>query len=226
MPTGIEHIVIAVSSLESAIADYRTAGFTVTPGGDHVGGRTHNALVPFADGAYFEIIAFRDPQEATDHAWAARLRQGEGLIDYALGAPDLRDEVTALRSRGLDASDPRDGGRTRPDGQRVDWQTIRFLGGSSRALPFYCVDRTERSLRVPGGEAASHLNGVQGVTGVTVVVSDLASVAPQFAALTGEEGTPIQSSESPVAAGIQYPVGRAWIRLVEPDATASHLRSH
>ncbi|MGN6483555.1 MAG: VOC family protein [Thermomicrobiales bacterium] len=228
MPTGIDHIVIAVTSLEDAIADYRRAGFTVTPGGDHVGGRTHNALVPFADGAYFEIIAFRDPQAATDHAWATRLLQGEGLIDYALRADDLGAEVSALRARGLDASDPNDGGRTRPDGQRVAWQTIRFLGASSPALPFYCVDRTERRLRVPDGEAAIHQNGVRGVQEITVVVNDLAAAAPQFAALTGDGGSVIEGRDEPVVAGRAFAVGESGgsIRVLQPDASPSDLRDH
>ncbi|HWK79377.1 MAG TPA: VOC family protein [Thermomicrobiales bacterium] len=228
MPTGIDHIVIAVTSLEDAVADYRRAGFTVTPGGDHVGGTTHNALVPFADGTYLEIIAFRDPQAATDHAWAARLLQGEGLIDYALQAGDLRAEVSTLRARGLNASDPNDGGRTRPDGQRVAWQTIRFLGASSPALPFYCVDRTERRLRVPDGEAATHLNGVRGVQEVTVVVNDLNAAAPQFAALTGDAGRVIAGTDEPLATGRAFAVGDSGvtIRVLQPDASPSDLRDH
>ncbi|MGC4108121.1 MAG: VOC family protein [Thermomicrobiales bacterium] len=227
MPTGIDHIVIAVTSLEDAVADYRRAGFTVTLGGEHTGGRTRNALVPFVDGAYFEIIAFRDPEQATGHAWATRLLKGEGLIDYALRADDLKNEVTVLRSLGLNASGPNDGGRTRPDGQRVEWQTTRFLGVSS-ALPFYCVDQTERSLRVPDGEASIHQNGVRGVQGVTVVVNDLASAAPQFAALTGDEGVALAGVAEPIVAGSVFRIGesRAAIRVIQPDGSASDLRDH
>lgn len=226
MPTGIDHIVIAVTSLDDAIADYRRAGFTVTPGGEHVSGTTHNALVPFADGAYFELIAFRDPEQAADHAWGARLLKGEGLIDYALRADDLAEEVTALRSRGLNASDPRDGGRTRTDGQRVDWQTIRFEGASTPALPFYCVDRTERALRVPAGDAAIHANGIRGVDGVTVLVNDLAAAAPQFAALAGDAGIAVGPGDEPIVAGRQYPIGSAWVLVLQPDASPSDLRDH
>lgn len=225
MPTGIDHIVIAVNALEDAVADYRHAGFTVTPGGEHVGGRTHNALVAFADGAYFEIIAFRDPEEQTGHAWASRLLKGEGLIDYALRANDLSKEVADLRSRGLNASEPHDGGRTRPDGQRIAWQTIRFPDASS-ALPFYCVDRTERALRVPGGEATVHRNGVTGVEGVTVVVNDLAAAAPRFTALTGDLGTAFDAGGEHVADGRRFLVGSAWIHVVQPDTSPSDLRNH
>ena len=56
----IDHIVILVNELEQAIADYTGLGFTVVRGGDHPGGATHNALVVFADGAYFELILVLD----------------------------------------------------------------------------------------------------------------------------------------------------------------------
>lgn len=47
MITGIDHIVIAVTSLERAISTYRNLGFTVVEGGRHPYG-SHNALVGFA----------------------------------------------------------------------------------------------------------------------------------------------------------------------------------
>ena len=58
MIQSIDHIVILVRNLEEAIADYTALGFTVTPGGVHADGATHNALVPFDDGSYLELIAF------------------------------------------------------------------------------------------------------------------------------------------------------------------------
>ncbi len=44
---GLDHVVIAVSDLERAIADYCALGFTVEPGGSHPGRTSHNALVAF-----------------------------------------------------------------------------------------------------------------------------------------------------------------------------------
>ena len=64
---AIDHIVILVTDLQTAIDDYRALGFTVTFGGEHADGNTHNALVPFADGSYFELIAFK--HEAPNHRW-------------------------------------------------------------------------------------------------------------------------------------------------------------
>ncbi|MDQ2809182.1 MAG: VOC family protein [Chloroflexota bacterium] len=60
MIIGIDHIVILVPDLTQAEQDYTALGFTVTPGGEHAGGLTHNALIALADGSYLELIAFRD----------------------------------------------------------------------------------------------------------------------------------------------------------------------
>src|SRR5687767_3214453 len=103
MPIGIDHIVIAVNDLDQTIADYTAAGFTVTPGGEHKGGASHNALVTFRDGAYFELIAFRADKPHGTH-WKETLKQGEGLVDYALRTNDLDQEVKDLRAAGLDAN--------------------------------------------------------------------------------------------------------------------------
>lgn len=188
MPTGIDHIVIAVRDLGRATVDFERAGFTVTPGGEHTGGITHNALVAFADGSYFELIAWRDPDTPVDTDWWRRFQAGEGFIDYALRTDDLDAEVTRLRASGLDVPKPRDGGRTRPDGQRVEWRNLEFGPRSSGALPFYCHSTNDRTLRVPSGDAAVHPNGVTGVAGITIVVDDLEIAAHDYARLTRTDG--------------------------------------
>jgi hypothetical protein len=226
MPIGIDHIVIAVNDLDQTIADYTAAGFTVTPGGEHKGGASHNALVTFRDGAYFELIAFRADKPHGTH-WKETLKQGEGLVDYALRTNDLDQEVKDLRAAGLDANDPQEGGRFRPDGQRVDWRTLRFGSGKGpSALPFYCHDETERSLRVPGGDAAVHENGVTGAAGVTVVVSDLDASNKEFQALTGNEGEETRSPIDGAARSRRFSIGSAWIELVEPTEEPSELRTY
>lgn len=189
MATGIDHIVIAVNDLDQTIADYTAAGFTVTPGGVHTGGATHNALVAFADGAYFELIAWLDPTITPRNSWYAGLQHGEGLIDFALRSNDLREEVAHLREQGLDAPDPAPGGRTRPDGQRVEWENLRFDEAIYPSLPFYCHSTNDRSLRVPSGDAAVHANGVTGVASIVIGVRDADKAASEFAILGGNPVT-------------------------------------
>ena len=58
MTLALDHLVIAVSDLPRAIADYTALGFTVLEGGRHPGRPTHNALVVFEDGSYLEPVSY------------------------------------------------------------------------------------------------------------------------------------------------------------------------
>lgn len=214
MIRGIDHLVVLVDELEQAIADYTALGFTVVRGGDHRGGWSHNALVAFADGAYLELIAFKQPTE--QHPWWRKgQRGGEGLVDYALLPSDTEQDVADARARGLELDGPTAGGRTRPDGEKLQWQTA---DSDIEDLPFLCGDITPRSLRVPEGEARRHANGVLGVAGVTVAVADLEASARRYGALLGEAA----SLTPPVAlAGLDIRVvglrlGTVQIALVSP----------
>lgn len=209
MATGIDHVVIAVSDLDQTQADFTAAGFTVVPGGEHTNGETHNMLVAFADGSYFELIAWKNP--VTPTPWLARLQDGEGLIDFALRSDDLHAEVDRLRAEGLNAPDPTPGGRTRPDGQRVDWENLRFDPETSPWLPFYCHSTNDRGLRVPSGEAAVHPNGVTGIASITIGVRDIAAAEREFMIVSDGKG----------GDGLQ--VGPTRIVLVAPIAEGDAL---
>jgi len=186
MATGIDHIVIVVRDLAASSRDYTAAGFTVVPGGEHSNGKSHNALVAFGDGTYFELIAFPDPRDTGGNPWATALRDsGEGLVDFALRTDDLDAEVTNLQAAGIPVVGPVEGGRTRPDGQSLSWRTIRFDAPSA---PFYCHDITDRTLRVPGGEATTHANGATAVHGIVIPVGNLEETTALYAALTGDDG--------------------------------------
>ena len=166
MSLALDHVVILVTELEAAIADYTALGFTVQRGGTHADGATHNALIGLADGSYLELIAFLDKVPA--HRWAAPAARGhEGFIDFALLPASVGAAIDAARARGLDYQGPVDGGRLRPDGQRLRWQ----IGTPpTRELPFLCGDITPRALRVREGEVREHANGAAGVAALTVVV--------------------------------------------------------
>jgi len=179
----LDHIVIAVADLERAIQDYRQLGFTVYPGGVHHGGASHNALVVFADGSYFELIAYLKP--APDARWYKLLSSaGEGFVDFALLPQNTTRDAEAARKRGLEIDGPTDGGRLRPDGVRLDWQIVR---PRTNDLPFWCGDVTPRNLRVPEGDMRKHPNGVTGISRVVVAVSDLAASKARYCALLGAE---------------------------------------
>jgi catechol 2,3-dioxygenase-like lactoylglutathione lyase family enzyme len=181
MSLALDHVVIHVIDLEAAIADYTAVGFTVQRGGTHADGATHNALVGFADGSYLELIAFLRPSPA--HRWAAAAEQGrEGFIDFALLPVSVAAVVHAARSRGLAYQGPIDGGRLRPDGERLKWQ----IGTPPTPdLPFLCGDISPRSMRVREGDVRMHANGVKGVASITVAVANIDASLTRYGALLG-----------------------------------------
>jgi catechol 2,3-dioxygenase-like lactoylglutathione lyase family enzyme len=215
MLEGIDHIVIVVRDLDQATTDYTALGFTVTPGGAHADGATHNALIAFADGTYLELLAFTEPDRAQAHPWWPRLAAGEGLADFALRSTDLAADAQTWAAGGLHLQGPADGGRQRPDGQRLAWRTVRFM--DQPALPFVIEDRTPRDLRVPGGVAAQHRLSVTGVAGVTMAVRQRDAVARAYAVVLG--GAPAQT----VAGDQRFALGAQWIDLA--DATAADDQS-
>src|SRR2546428_13775555 len=85
----LDHVVMVARDLASAMDDYRRRGFTVTPGGEHADGLTRNALIPFADGSYLELVAFHDLSRGLTHRWWKVAAGGGGLGDFALLAVDL-----------------------------------------------------------------------------------------------------------------------------------------
>ena len=176
----LDHLVILVDDLAQAVTDYTTLGFTVTPGGEHSDGATHNALVAFADGTYLELIAFK--RASPGHRWWRHTAYGEGLIDFALLPSDTAEVIADARKRGLFMQGPTDGGRVRPDGVELRWQTGL---PPTPDLPFLCGDLTPRTLRVPSGAAHIHANHAQGIAALAVVVADLDTSATRYAALMG-----------------------------------------
>ncbi len=180
----LDHAVLAVHDLAQASDDFRALGFTVTPGGQHPGRSSHNALVVFDDGAYIELIAWRSP--APEERWWRRLQaNGEGWVDHALLPSAVPAALAAAQARGLDTlRGPVPGGRLRPDGTRIEWESARH---DSADVPFLCADLTPRALRVPTGEARRHANGATGVARVAVAAADLALSRRRWAALLGPD---------------------------------------
>ena len=187
MLTRLDHLVILVSDLEGAVRDYEGLGFGVTPGGEHADGLTRNALVPFRDGTYLELVAFVDPDDPKDNVWGWRdFSPEEGLIDYCAASDALYEDVERFRNLGLEVDGPHDGGRRLPHGGEILWRSASFRQ-RGRVLPFLIEDLTPRDRRVPGGPAASHPNGAMGIARLEVSIPGSNGVSENLAALTGTD---------------------------------------
>lgn len=183
----LDHIVILVaySTLESLPAKLK-GSFVVAPGGSHADGLTANKLILFEDGTYIELIAFVsgvDPGRRQQHRWG-RLQE-DAIIDWAYtleheaGFAAVQQRVARSQS-GLEYSDPSRGGRTKPDGTAIKWAVAAAQcsdGSPARpgSIPFWCLDRTSRSLRVPYQQdrwLTQHACGARGVSSVAIYVPE------------------------------------------------------
>ncbi|CAN5732366.1 hypothetical protein BH23CHL3_BH23CHL3_01330 [soil metagenome] len=222
MPSMIDHIVIVDRDLGVLVEQARSVGFTVTPGGEHAGGMTHNALIAFQDGSYIELITFIEPEKRSTHRWWSRLWKGGGLTDFALLCDDLDAEVAAINDRGLVVPEPEGSGRLRPDGERLEWQSSfpQPVVGET-GMPFVIEDRTPRSLRVPhADDETTHANGVAGIAGITLLVEDIDSSALALGAITGNPVELVDTNAAGVLAAKRSAVGSQpghWIVIAQPD---------
>jgi hypothetical protein len=111
----IDHVIYATQDLERAAARVEDElGITTLPGGRHEGLGTHNRIVPLG-GGYLELLAVRDPNEASSSvlgaALQARIEQhGEGLMAWAVAVDDvapvaarLQTSITTIARQGLSA---------------------------------------------------------------------------------------------------------------------------
>jgi Glyoxalase-like domain len=213
--TRLDHLVILTSHLDRAVRGYEALGFAVTPGGEHADGLTRNALIPFKDGSYLELVAFVDPEDTRDNVWGWRrfLSSGGGLIDYCAASDDLRAEVGRLREGDFEVDGPTEGGRRRPDGKEIQGLIAR-IRQEGRLLPFLIEDLTPRELRVPGGPDAKHPNGALGIGLLEIATPDAEGAVRAFATLlTGPPGGP----------GTSLWLGTCTLSLVTPEESRQRL---
>lgn len=223
MALHLDHVVVLVDDLEQAARDYGELGFNVSPGGRHDNGVTHNAIIPFEDNSYIELLAFTRglgamgqlrPGEATFlHRVKVRGAAGEGLVDYALRSDVLMQDVRLARGRGIPFEPVATGSRRRPDGLDMRWQ---FVMPSTLMLPFLITDITEHRVRVPEGEARRHPNGVTGLLRLVFAVRDLEDAVAAHTALLGR--APLTDAGVPHM--VDFLVGGTTLRLLgEQPAT-------
>jgi catechol 2,3-dioxygenase-like lactoylglutathione lyase family enzyme len=184
----MDHVMICVPDLAEGIEIYTRLGFTVYPGGSHTGRPTHNAIA-FHDEDYLEILSIRDRSAVVpgspEASLALYLDQGGGFRIVALQSDDLAADVAAMRGRGVDVGEMRDGGRRTLEGQELRWRAA-FLGPRD-TLPIFFIqhltplaERKAQATRLP-----SHPNGVTRVERVYIAVPDVAAAARTYARVLG-----------------------------------------
>jgi hypothetical protein len=114
------------------------------------------------------------------HEWRRFLENNAGPCAFALRASDINAEIRQLKSAGIAAGMPEAGGRTRPDGTKLAWETVTVGPGVRGSLfPFLIGDRTPRDNRAyPSGKPTTDRFG--GIARVVIGVHDLEGAIAQY----------------------------------------------
>jgi hypothetical protein len=179
----IDHVTVAGEKLKDLQSALTAAGIHSDYGGAHSNRATEMAIASFSDGSYLELIAVQpdpDPKMVGLHPWAKLMQSNAGPCAWAVRAADLAPEVKRLKEAGIAVSEPERGGRRRPDGKSLEWQTAQ-VGDEGRGAfyPFLIQDFSPRKDRVyPGGKPSAP--DFTGITKVVIAVRDLDDAVKRY----------------------------------------------
>ncbi len=178
----LDHLVLFVDDLKTAVTHFESRGFTVTPGGTN--GPTHNALIVFSNDTYIELIALQSSRTRLImrslravgvlalRRWLKRdlrtrllnwMSGPQGLVDLCFRGAELHEIAPSSPLSGIGLTDPVQFKRIRPDGLVIKW-TLR--GANDPRQPFFIQDATPIDYRIPTGDARIHPNGALGISEV------------------------------------------------------------
>lgn len=172
----IDHATVCANDLQGTQARLKDAGIDAVYGGAHTNHATEMALVSFPDGSYLELMGIQrdaDPAAVDQEAWALQLRGNAGPCAWAVQSQDIAEDAARLKQKGISAGTPERGGRQRPDGAHLEWQTADIGSGTRGAFfPFLIHDVTPRAQRAfPQGKPVTR--DFTGIRNVVIAVRNL-----------------------------------------------------
>lgn len=179
----LDHVIIAVRSLDAAATTWRKLGFTLTLRGLHEGKGIGNHCIMFPN-TYIELLGIVDDSGAKGRLGQRVNERGEGGMGIAWGAVNADDTYAALRAAGVDAEPPND--LSRPldlDGKRdiVRFRNIMLPGLQlPDTMQFICTHVTPELTRARR-EWQLHPSGATGIAEVFVAATDIAAAKAHLA---------------------------------------------
>lgn len=231
---SIDHVIIVVSDLSTANQQFSQLGFLVIPGGVHSGGLTHNALIPFSDGTYLELLAttrttsfklltilkkvhllriYTANQSAINRRIIENVASGVGMNDFALLSEDLDQDIKKILNRGQKFTNPISGGRRRPDGQEIVWRTAV---PQTLDIPFLIEDITPFELRVSKVDENAHSNGVVGIKGISIFVPNHIDSIARYRELLGVDPKTQPSHPQPGTQSTEFNLDEQFVSISSP----------
>ena len=137
----LDHLVYAVPDLDAGVADLeQRLGVRATPGGQHPGRGTRNALIALGPESYLEILA-PDPAQpvpAGGRWFGVDPNTPARLAGWAAKGVDLARVAASAASRGVPLGPVVAGARQRTDGVTLKWTlTDPGLSAGVSLVPFF-----------------------------------------------------------------------------------------
>jgi hypothetical protein len=121
----VDHLVYATPDLNRGVEEIeKLLGVRATPGGQHPGLGTRNALIALGPTTYLEIIA-PDPEQpppAKPRPFGIDSLKESRLVAWFVKSDDLQRLRAEALGKGVRLGEVRSGSRRRPDGVQLSWQ--------------------------------------------------------------------------------------------------------
>lgn len=199
MKRNIDHLVVAVRSLDAAKQLYERLGFRVGAANDHPWG-TRNRIIQIGN-SFIELIELAEPSLILEHGKATfsfgafvrdYLARREGMAMLVLTSRDAQADARAFDHAGLGSFDPFSFARLgrRPDGSEIK---LAFTLAFARSLDipgagfFVCEHHHPENFWNP--EFQRHPNGAVSITSATLVCDSPERHRPFLESFTGERDT-------------------------------------
>ena len=201
---GIDHPLIAVSDMEKAVTDFERLGFFINPRHHHPWG-TDNHLLMFPEN-FIEVISIYDHSlldVKNDNGFAFgrfisdSIERKEGISLVALHSKDARNDFKYIENEKIENQGLIDFRRIAhlPDGseEEVVVSLIMLINKEHPSVShFICHQHRPDLLWLQ--EWMTHPNGVNAITGVAYVVSDISQFKERYTKLYGSDAVSISNT--------------------------------
>lgn len=209
---GIDHIVIAVPSLDPAIALFEKMGFVTTERGHHSEWGTANSCLMMGEG-YIELLAAESNGPGAKRVLAHLEKKGPGVVAIAIASRDAVKSQVLLSKAGVAVGPVR--ALSREKATPAGPVTLRFSTVTlpEDALPGFpallCQHHSTPHLRLAAELA--HPNGARSLSSVTAIVASPDGLTTAYDRVFG----PL--SATPTDDMVTVHAGRSLLFLVTPD---------
>jgi hypothetical protein len=142
----VDHLVFATPDLATGVEKIQQLlGVRATPGGEHPGAGTRNALIALGEAAYLEIIGPDPEQPKPERARRFGIDNlvAPKLVTWAAKGTHLEQLVTEALRKGIQLGDVSPGSRRDPQGVLLNWR-VTLTSLADGIVPFF-IDWGETS---------------------------------------------------------------------------------